>query len=169
MNNEYDFRKSKKETNMKEQTSIRKSVKHWKEMILWVTEQDPMNKVDRNIMKGQIGFTWFDEDCDLCSEFGDVKCLDCPLQKAFGKCGKDGVDNAWDKVYSAKIWEVWLIEGRKLLVQLESLIQPTKAEALRAIYDEAGVAFDALYHLRQDLLNQFNQAEEEEEINKKDE
>ncbi len=159
MNNEYDFRKSKKETNMKEQTSIRKSVKHWKEMILWVTEQDPMNEVDRNIMKGQIGFTWFDEDCDLCSEFD---CLDCPLQKAFGKCGEDGVDNAWDKVHSAKIWEAWLIEGRKMLAQLESLIKPTKADALRAIYDEADVAFDALYSLRQKLLNQLTQAEIEE-------
>ena len=150
---------------MTEQKAIQNSIKHWREMIQWVTEQDPRDKIDQFLMEEAIDSTWFDKDCDLCSEFNSPCCFNCPLQKAFGKCGKVET-NAWTRFHQKGTWEEWLVMAEKMLKQLESLIQPTKAEALRAIHDEAGVAFDALFLVRQDLLNQLNQAEYEEASDK---
>ena len=153
---------------MTEQKAIQNSIKHWREMIEWVTEQDLRDMIDQSVMEEAIDSTWFDEDCDLCSKFNSFHCPNCPLQKAFGKCGKVET-NAWTRFYQKGTWEEWLVMAEKMLKQLESLIQPTKADVLRAIWEKAGVAFDALYTLRQDLVNQVRQAREEEEINKKDE
>ncbi len=154
---------------MTEQKAIQNSIKHWREMIQWVTEQDPRDKIDQSLMEEAIDSTWFDEDCDLCSKFNSFHCPNCPLQKAFGKCGKRGTENAWTRFHQKGTWEEWLVMGEKMLKQLESLIQPTKADVLRGIWEKAGVAFDALYRIRQDLRNQIRQADEEEWSSKKDE
>ncbi len=148
---------------MTEQKAVRASIKHWKEMIQWVEKLNPFDKRDRYVMERAINSTWFDEDCDLCLKFSARSCPDCPLQKKYGKCGYEEVENPWDSINTSLNWGDWLVGGREMLIQLESLIQPTKADALQASYDEAGVAFDALYLLRQSLLSQLNQAQQEEE------
>ena len=115
---------------MTQNEAIQKSIDHWKEMIEWAGNQEPEGSTHNDEMKDAINMLWGGKDCTLCKLYhdNDNKCPKCPLQKKYGGCCGNDVENEWDKVYESDTWGEWLIHARLMYLQLKSLL-PSKNQA----------------------------------------
>lgn len=106
---------------MTKKMAIRKTLAHWRRMIVWAMTQDPQDRASRMAMKGEIGEIWTSDHCPLCSKYmyGSF-CRRCPLRLEYGACG--GLRNAWNSVNEAETWGEWIPAAIKMAAQVESLL-----------------------------------------------
>ncbi len=107
---------------MTKQKAVQESAEHWERMIVWVdSKNDKDSPPFDEEMKKAIGEDWYDNYCSLCKKFRG--CQKCPLQESYGVCTNDDNENAWKSVYSSATWQEWLVNAKKLLEQIKSLLK----------------------------------------------
>lgn len=125
----------KKITSAKTQ-AIKDSIRHHKKMYNWVKKQkDPFEKPSQEKMFKALKETWDGLHCPLCRYiktkmsnslhdymFGLPRCSLCPLKEKYGNCSDPNSKNAWFKMHVSPTWKYWLINSKKLIEQLESLL-----------------------------------------------
>ncbi len=112
---------------MTKKTVIRKTINHWKRMIVWTEKRDKKEEVGwaHTEMEDELKESWGEKYCPLCKEY--YGCIDCPLDIKYGDCANDRSKNAWQSVARAVTWAGWLLHARRLLKQIESL--PTEEDS----------------------------------------
>ena len=104
---------------MTDKQAIKESISHWKRMIKWVSKlKDKKEFPYENDMELHLGESWSAEYCSLCQHYD---CFGCPLTRA-GKCCEEGA-SPWRSVSNSTTWSKWLINARKMLKVLESLMK----------------------------------------------
>ena len=108
----------KKPTKSQIRKALKESIKHWKEMIVWVEKQvDQKTKLpDNEEMYNEIYMDWFDESCalcQLCRSPHEEGCIGCPLGQSITCCKE------WKNVNDTKTWESWTVCAKIMVERLE--------------------------------------------------
>ncbi|MFX0132392.1 MAG: hypothetical protein ACFFDN_01975 [Candidatus Hodarchaeota archaeon] len=105
--------------------AILDSIAHWKRMIAWA-EKEKSKKVCSYYMLEQLGESPEARYCALCKLFYEREIFECsikcPLRCKYGKCGKPGSLNAYQKPFLFNSWKSWAKAVKKMVEQLESLL-----------------------------------------------
>jgi hypothetical protein len=105
---------------MNDKQAIKESISHWKRMIKWVSKLEDKGVLpDENDMELHLGESWFADCCPLCSQHNS--CFGCPLYEAGKGCEERA--SPWRRVGTSTTWSKWLINARKMLKVLESLMK----------------------------------------------
>jgi hypothetical protein len=96
------------------------SIKHHKRMQDWVKTQPKDNHPNLVRMDDAINEDWHPTFCPLCKLY--EYCVGCPLFKKYGKCGSFNYKNEWTRLAMSLTWEEWLVNDKKLVKQLKSLL-----------------------------------------------
>lgn len=122
---------------MTELQAIKDSIKHWKVMRKWVKKQNKTELINKkqnkaglikmSKMEFKIQTNWQAEHCTLCDLYYNIKCIECPLRKKYGRCGQ--YKNAWYAVSYSETWSEWYKHSTLMLKQLKSLLPKGRQNA----------------------------------------
>ena len=111
---------------MTKKTVIKKTIAHWKRMIVWAEKQNKRDRLSwaHTNMDDELKESWGSKYCPFCKEYHN--CLACPLYIKYGDCENSKSKNAWYSAAHAVTWAGWLYHAKRLLKQIESL--PTEED-----------------------------------------
>ncbi len=119
---------------MTEREAIKLSIAHWERMVKWSADKN--NKRGRRYNKyheckyvtamlAEIGEAPTSRHCALCGEYEHTcfgkPCRGCPLGEKYGSCYETN-KNAYMKAHLSESWPEFVKHGKRLIKQLESLV-----------------------------------------------
>ena len=106
--------------------AIKASIEHWQRMIAWAEKQPDWEEKKSFSMNKAIGEHWYGTNCPLCWKYTINNCFNCPLSKKYGFCSSNNKRNLWFFVTNSYNWGEWLINAKKFIKQLKSLLPKEK-------------------------------------------